>query len=240
MNAPVLQLHGILPAASPRLRSRHPHRMLQLGALTALVSRCPFDGNLDAIDPAGLSDRVLAHHELLLAYSADHVLLPTRFGAFFSSIDAVRQALGADEETHLAGLAHLTHRREYNVRLSISAQPLGGADAPAQQATGAQFLSQRRQARDKRQTARQDRTDFARWLAQALQGIAEVTSFGSREALLDLTMLLTQEERLELQALLKEQGPRAEQFGLLLEASGPWPAYSFNASPGREVAFNGC
>lgn len=239
MSAPVLQLHGILAGSPPRQQSKHPHRVLHFGRLAGLVSRCPFDGQLDEVDGDVLTERVKMHHDLLLAYSTDHVLLPTRFGAFFSSIEAMRGGVKQEERAHLAALAHLKGRQEFSVRLTHSKQHAPTSEPPKVTNSGSEFLVQRRRARDRRQTVHHDRREFAQKLTRELEKIAAIAISSSGDAMADLAMLLTEYERTQLQEFLNVHGPLAEQLGLILEASGPWPAYSFDAHPSEQSICHG-
>lgn len=235
----VLQLHGVMNGRPTRLPSDHPHRILHFGALSALVSRCPYGGAFETVETSEMAQRAMAHHEILLAYCPHHALLPTRFGAFFSSIHAMRQRLKNEEKDHLTALAHLANTQEFSIKLSL-AEPSDPATEKTEIAvTGAQFLTRRRQIRDARQSAGQDRTAFANNLVLALSAIAPAVSYNTGDALLHLGLLLSKKDRSRLQALLHDCGPHAKRLGLSLEATGPWPAYSFNADQLNKVACNG-
>lgn len=239
MTGPILQLHGILAVHSQRRASDHPHRILRLGRLSALVSRCPFDGLLDAVAPSDLTERIMAHHQILLTYCADYAVLPTRFGAFFSSIHALRERLAKEESTHLNALAHLKDLHEFAIKLSLTSRCLTPPSSPTSDGSGAQFLARRRNARNARQSTRQDRLNFANGVATALSSIAPVVSYEQGDALLHMGILLSETDQAALRTLLQERGPRADELGLSLQATGPWPAYSFDTHQLNKVANGG-
>lgn len=239
MSSFVLQLHGVMTGRPARQPSDNPHRVMHIGALSALVSRCPHGGAFENVEASAMARRVMVHHEILLAYCPHHTLLPTRFGAFFSSVHAIRQRLEIEEQDHLTALQHLTNTQEFAIKLSLVQPSPHMAKDTGSAVTGAQFLNHRRKARDARQSAGQDRTDFAKDLTRDISAIAPAVTYNSGDALLHLGVLLSTKDRSRLQALLHDRGPHAQRLGLSLEATGPWPAYSFDANQMNGVACNG-
>ncbi|WP_370400182.1 GvpL/GvpF family gas vesicle protein [Sulfitobacter sp. JB4-11] len=229
MTSPVLQLHGLMARRPRRVPSPHAHRILRLGPLSALVSRCPHDGALDGIEPSAMAARAMAHHELLLGYCETAPLLPTRFGAFFSSIHAMRQSINEDAERHLDTLEQLADRHEFAVKLTLANKDMVPAQHDEKPRTGAQFLAHRRIARNARKSVGAMRKQFTQDLSHALQTLGPITAYTTQDALLHVGILLPRQKRDRLKTTVEQFASKSEMLNLCLQLVGPWPAYSFVA-----------
>ena len=238
MKGPVLHLHGLLPTQTRRRKSDTAHRLVRFGPLTGLISRCPFQGKLETADDAAA--RVLVHHQLLSFYAAHGPVLPMQFGAYFSSLRAIRSQLAAQEHAHLATLSRLGHRQEYSLSVTRTDAPANQSLDSANVVSGREFLSRRRAKRDQRGVARAEQLVLCDEILTAWRDVAPVSLHPSRKALLTASILLAPDQRAAIEVLLSQQATALAAVGLGLKLSGPWPPYGFVAPESEaEVAAHG-
>jgi hypothetical protein len=127
-------------------------------------------------------------------------------------------------------LSQLDGKREWGVRLRVTEagrQPEQPAEAD--RSSGASYLASRR-----RQLADVDRQrDRQHAAAEAIRAelaplAAELVPRAGRDALLDVALLVERATEKDFLAAVDRLAARAADEGLVLDATGPWPPYTFS------------
>jgi hypothetical protein len=108
-----------IPAGLPGLEADAPVRALHCGPLTALFSLVPrddFETEAPA-DPAWIVPRALRHEHLIEKVGLLGPILPVRFGALFSTRDALEAWLSFNNDVILRFLDHVAGKDEWAVRV---------------------------------------------------------------------------------------------------------------------------
>lgn len=217
-------LHGVVSPGAHHSGDAPPHERLPYRGLLALISAT--QDNLAELDPEALAQVALTHHAVLRSYCDTGPVLPMRFGAVFSSAEAVRRHVEPVADRLVAALKSQQDQREYSVRLIVTGDP-GPGSAPVQ--TGRDFLNRSKAQRDLRRSLGENRIALARVIAEEVHQLASYTDPVAPRAdrVLDLAASVPTTEITALGDLVHRFGPQAEALGLALRVSGPWPAYGF-------------
>ena len=228
--ANLLQLHGVAEKGASPAIAAPAHDILPLEGFDAIVSSYTLDTDTAKVSPDDLAGAAMTHHRILLAYCADHALLPSRFGTLFSGPSALRTAMAEHATAYVDALNVLADHREYSIELLVETRP---ETTPRIADSGRNFLSDRKQLRDRRRSLVQDRQSFARALcdkAASLSDHAVCLGAAKPEKLLDANLLLPTRALQELRTLAECAEAEAAALGLTLVLRGPWPAYHFDPS----------
>lgn len=223
-----LQLHGIVSKDASTKPAAPAHRRVAFETFEALISDYALTTDTAEIPPEILSAAAMTHHRILLAYCADHGLLPIRFGTVFSGSSAMKNAVLENVHLYETALHILSDHREYSVHLNIRQAPTEELHTPK---SGRAFLSERQRGRDKRRSLAQKRQSFARCVQDnvaALAFDALRTAAPKPEKVLDVTGLFSPKALDELQWLASSLQSEALELDLSLTINGPWPAYHFD------------
>ncbi|MEM8657094.1 MAG: GvpL/GvpF family gas vesicle protein [Pseudomonadota bacterium] len=234
-------IHGIIrretfpPSASP------PHRTIDVGELTALVSARPAPPMPDQPDLEAEAEFVLFHNKLLVSYAATSDVVPVRYGAYLMSKADVKIRVAEQAHVHQKILARIAGAQEYAVRIERSevraSEPAERAPAP-EPASGRSYLAARRTARDARETQVARSRLFLADTATALANCARETAIGSpgQDRLLDLNLLIDRDRIRPFLECAEAVHAEAAQQGMTLTVTGPWPAYAFSTPPSEDTA----
>lgn len=189
----------------------------------------PDPGETDATRAA-----LVALDRAMLALAATTTLLPVRFGAVFSDLGALQAAV-ASEARHWASLLDRAGgAREYHVEIAGAPEPAVGSPGADRQAasSGREFLSRRRDARNRRAGAQGARAAWCDDLEAALDPLvrARVWRTGSTRDRACLALLAMPGSVPALTAALAPFARPSAPDALVL--SGPWPLYSFGGLHG--------
>lgn len=198
-------------------------------------------------DLAWLAPRVLRHQEVVAGVMQGSPVLPARFGTIFLSRERLAQVLRRHHDAAVAFLEAVAGREEWAVK-----GMLDGAGARekrwvlklAQEAHRLQALSPgKRYFLEKRLRAECDQ-EVQRWLQGVTRALCrdlmdyavevregrllsrEATG-SEKEMILNLALLVPQADVDRFQARVRAANASLGEHGLALEATGPWPPYSF-------------
>jgi Gas vesicle synthesis protein GvpL/GvpF len=177
-----------------------------------------------------VQDAALAHHETLMQLVQTIDMVPFRFGTAVSDQPQLEAFIAANAESLRQALAVIDGHLEWGIKLlreKPAAETPGAADA-------GNYL---RAMHSRRQSGRDDdtrATHVAQTVIDTVQQQASVVlPFQSRTAettairLINVTCLVKRGGDRHLLAALEAACAGAENIGIRLELSGPWPAYSF-------------
>lgn len=214
------------------------------GDLAALASPVPLVEFGEAELRRSLADmewveRVARHHEQVLdGISAEATVIPMRMCTVYRSEDGIREMLAREARVLEATLRHLAGRREWGVKVFLTATRQSGEPAQLSAgASGTDYLRRRRDERDRRERAAEEVSDACatiheRLCAQSVEGLVnapqrrEVSGHDGEMVLNGVYLVddgtLPAFER-EVELLAGQYAPD----GFELAMTGPWPAYNF-------------
>ncbi|MGH3477685.1 MAG: GvpL/GvpF family gas vesicle protein [Nocardioidaceae bacterium] len=208
-------------------------------AITGELPRDEFDPaewERHADDAAWLGAVAMGHHRVLQAAVAVGDVVPFRLPSLYGDLEALRRVLRGHAREITEAMDRIRGRIEWAVKLYRVSEPVAAEPA----STGADYLRARsRQARVKTEAEAQQgqrvRTAYDQ-LRQASDAAVLNTPQDSllterREPmLLNAAFLVSRGEQDRFGEQIGEVAQDVEAEGLLLEASGPWPAYNFTAT----------
>jgi len=224
---------------------------LEAKGLAAVFSHVPVE-ELDpltaeaALDGAWLVPRVCRHQQVIEAVMAQSPVLPVRFGAVFSSLEALAEFLSDQADTIAAFLDQLVDRQEWDVKMVLDVEQMSAclrvndpilAERQRQlpEAPGTRYFQERRLRTDAHREARRRAREESQEIHEQLQAqavkvrpLALRNPPGSgREMVFHDAVLLPVASVASVLARLREMSDRYAGQGLELEFSGPWPPYNF-------------
>ncbi|HEX3593123.1 MAG TPA: GvpL/GvpF family gas vesicle protein [Pseudonocardiaceae bacterium] len=215
---------------------RHaPVRVLDRAGLGVLVSdidatRLSTILDEDVTEQSELAVRAREHDHVIRTAFERGPVLPFRFGTVLQDLAATDQLLAAQHDSALARLRHVDGRQEWAVRLHAQASSRG-EPSDVDRSSGMSYLAGRgRRLRDlderranQRAVADEISTDLASWAADTVDR-------RSGRAVLDLAVLVDRTATDDFLDHLGQLAVPAADTGLLLDTTGPWPAYSFTGT----------
>ncbi|NES16737.1 MULTISPECIES: GvpL/GvpF family gas vesicle protein [Micromonospora] len=250
-------LHGVVaavtatPAGTTGIAGT-PVRSVAGAGLVAVVSDVPLAEygeealrrNLE--DLAWLERAARAHHAVVAALCGAGPVVPARLATVHRDDDRVARVL-AERHDELAGtLARLTGREEWGVKGYVVPGATPRTEEPAAGGgAGAAYLRRRKAQLTAREEGQRIAADAAAAVHAALAGYAVTARrhapqdrrlSGAPTAMVLNGAYLIDRERLDgFAALVRELADRHPE--IRLEATGPWPPYSFVAEPSAEPAW---
>ena len=252
-----LYLYGIVRAnvritgELPGVDSRHDAFLLEGNELAAIVSSVsleefgeePLRENLNEV--AWLEEKARAHEDVLEALLESTTVVPTRLCTIFSDEKQVREMMSRERAALLEALERLEGKAEWGVKAFAGPDALEraalervkeGADEESVSAGAAYMDRRRREAR-----ARENAEEIADGWAQAIHerlarcaAEALLNPLQRREVsghdgdmLLNGVYLVEDEEVERFRELASELADDYRTRGVLVELTGPWPAYNF-------------
>jgi hypothetical protein len=212
---------------------------------------CGESADANMKDPAWVIPRACRHEHVIEEVMSRSSVLPVRFGAVFSSSEALRQLLEQEcegicrfldwvrdkEEWCLKGFVYADRAREW---LMASDPALADQRAQMPESPGARYFQQKRLLADARLQSR----EWAHAVAQQVEAeLKELVlefrplrlqqrdlSGTDAEMVWNWALLLPRERVADLRRRAGEIGARYAEQGLTLDVSGPWPPYNFSPS----------
>lgn len=233
----LVQLHGVVAKGTGLCKTDPPHRQLDCGSMSALISDFPDIDAFETLPPEEIAEWALAHNAILSSYCDDTGVLPMRVGAVFSDEAAVQAEIAMRAATFHAPLAALQTMREYTVQLLIITP---AAAPPAQATTGRDHLRARLNHRNQRHSLETDRHALARTILDQISAAAiqvEPAGAPKQGRVLDCVVLIPRKRVHQLRDLAKSLYDPAKSLGLELIIAGPWPPYSFDITALPEHEF---
>jgi len=237
-------LHGAVrgPLNPPTLPGAfgEPVAALEAGSLRVIAS--PAGNDADALqarfaDAAATAELALAHNRILASLAPSLDIAPVALGAVVT-LAGLPGLLAQRRSALEAALARIAGCVEYGVKLFAPArgEAVSPSPAPAADSGGRAYLQRLQQARQQRRAARQSLEEFeadvrARCAALAQERVELASVAGPRgRPLLSLALLVARAHAGRFEDEAAALFEDAQQLGLSLEASGPWPAYSFTTA----------
>ena len=237
----------------PGLQEELALRLHGLGSLAAVV--CPvsledFSGpeaEARLQDTAWLMPRIRRHEQVVEQAMALSPVLPLRFGTIFSSLETLGKQVQPHWGAIEAFLDQAAGREEWAVKAYWDkAQTLKRLSRERQEQEAERLAAMKPGQRyfEEKKLAAASQRELGRWLARALEPVAQALAQHAAESLArGLVNLPSREGEHEMAAnwafwvpresvaafqaqVQKSQAAHSTQ-GLLVECSGPWPPYSF-------------
>jgi hypothetical protein len=240
----------LLEGVPSGLPETSPVRALPLGhGLWAMVAGAPLpeygseeiDARLAEID--WVSDRALAHEEVVEHFAAAHPVLPMKLFTLFTDDERALAALDARREEIGRALARIAGRVEWGVRILFHETKARrtAADAVAREepagapgASGKGFLLRKKVEQDSARTltarvrAEADRAyeELARHAAEARRREPVAGEAGAR-LLLDAAFLVPREDGERFEEAVARWADQLAGQACEVTLTGPWPPYNF-------------
>jgi hypothetical protein len=235
------------------LDDRSPLEVLvhrELAAVWSLVPLADFCGPESAArlrDLTWIGPRVIRHQKVISGVMRHSPVLPTRFGTIFSSAASLERLLHQDHDTIVASLEHFTGREEWAVKGLLdraAAEERLFSLKLAGEGAGLEALSPgKRYFQEKRLRAACEQ-ELSGWLAEIFQEFwaalrqlapevrerrlqSREVSGCEQDMVMNWAFLVPKAAVPDFQARIEAANVRYGGWGLRLEATGPWPPYSF-------------
>jgi hypothetical protein len=201
-------------------------------------------------DPSWIIPRACQHERVVEVVLASAPVMPVRFGAVFSSREALADFVACHGETIAGFLDDVADKEEWAVKGLLDEERattslLGADPALAEQwrqlpaSPGARYFREKQlRARARQQIESWGRVLAGR-VAEELSGLAvEVRPLrlrGADAGVLHSALLLPRERVSAFRARVRDLAETFEPQGLILECTGAWPPYSFCPALGEVV-----
>lgn len=237
----VYLLHGVTEARVVKVGAAPAHQLMFAQGRTAIVSQTNFDLSSQNLAPEILEQAALRHNALLQAYCADNTILPVRFGAVFSSQDAIQNHLDDPEAAaaQLRLLSHLDGCVEFGLQVLSRDIAPSTEVAPAAEG-GRSFLARRATQRDARRNFGTRQQAFLHQLVSQFEAASkqQLSNPLKPGRMLDLSLLVRRLDAMTMDEIAAAAAAAAEPLALELRVTGPWPCYSFTNAPQSEESRN--
>jgi hypothetical protein len=246
MDETIVHAYGIVAADEPL--SQFPagiadtpvwvHNVENLGAIVGLLPVEGFgvaDWERNAANVSWLGRVARRHHEVLQYAVTSSDVVPLRLPSLYGNLEALAETVRAAADRLEEALRRIHGKLEWSVKVYRSAKE-EDRPASAEAVSGRDYLLAKSRDLSARSTAHEQLAEQARQIHEAL-GQASVEYVrnqpqdpalsGRREQMmLNGAYLVSRNEESRFQELAAEIGDGSLK-GLLLEISGPWPAYNF-------------
>ena len=231
--------------------SRHRVFLLEGNELAAIVSSVPLEEfgeeplreNLNEV--AWLEEKARAHEEVLEALLESTTVVPTRLCTIFSDEKQVREMMSREGPALLDALERLEGKSEWGVKVFAAPGALeraaleraeeGAKEGPV--SPGAAYMDRRRREARARENAEEIADGWARAIHERLARCAAEAllnplqrrelSGHDGDMLLNGVYLIEDEDVERFRELAAELGQDYRGRGVVVEPTGPWPAYNF-------------
>ena len=239
-SATVLYLYAITEAKVDRrpLRSTgidgaapvEAHECAGLVSWVSRVNRADFSEALQQKmqDLEWLADASVRHQRAVAEVAGRGDVLPARFGTIFNSMESLQQHLRARAPIIRKTLQRIRGAEEWGIK--VFAEPAAGPSQMMTATSGSDYLRKKSEVLKSR--AQRALPAAVRGLARELEKLAVQTapvgkvSGGQRDLVWQTAVLLRRSQAPNLQRLLKVYAQKLGQ-DFRIEATGPWPPYSF-------------
>ena len=253
MNDELTYVYGLIRSGrKPALRGvpdgvpgASPARALPAGdglwMIAATVPAVEYD---EAALSRGLRDldwvgrRAVAHEAVVEHFLSAPAVLPMQLFTLFTSDERALAHVTRDRARIGAVLRRIERQLEWGLRLTFD-EKAGVSDVPAADASGAAYLSRKRdqidRARRQMTEARAEANRFYRAVAREAtdarrRAAADEAAPGSR-LLLDAVFLVPRGRAGAFRAAVRRSARNLATRGIVVSLTGPWPPYNFIGSP---------
>jgi hypothetical protein len=252
----LVHVYGVLDAdGGVRLPARgiggEPVELVRCGALAALASELdagefgPAVWEAHADDPRWLGAVATAHHEVLQAVADQVDVVPLRLPGLHQDREAVATVVDEDGDALRVALEGIRGHVEWGAKIFAGDRP-GPDESAGPPRTGRDYLAHKAEAARRRQELARTRDRLVsgaheRLAAASTRAVANppqssVLTGREEPMLLNGAYLVPRASGEGLLRLATELGDELYREGLLLEVSGPWPAYNFATAGARTTA----
>jgi len=232
-----------VPAGVPGGSCPEPHRVAPSTWMIAA------DVPLGTYGPAQLEPRLrdldwvsraaVAHEAVVESFARSYPVIPMKLFTMFSSIDKATADVSARKAAIASAMRRITGAEEWGVRVFRRPDGRAAAGRGARPASGADFLRDRKLARDRVAMARTEAADAAEIAYDRLRRHARDARVreargepGANPPILDVAFLVPARARTRFKTEAKRQAAALLRAGADLVLTGPWPAYNFVAEGG--------
>jgi hypothetical protein len=193
-------------------------------------------------DMAWVERTARAHEHMLEMIAGVTTLIPMRMCSIYRSEDGVREMLAHEHDALNAALEHLRGRAEWAVKVFAeqpprATTPAAEPEAAEQPNSGTDYMRRRQSERDARWTVDEELHAVSLTIHERLSEIAvgaitaplqrSEVSGHEGQMLLNGVYLVESEHEQAFLGLVEQLGDEYAPLGLVLEPTGPWPAYNF-------------
>ena len=243
-DAVALWVYGVMPGDAPAPRCagvdpRHDAELIRHAGLAAIASEVGLDAFSEDVLKESLEDlerlQTLARgHEQVL----DHALrlgpvVPFPICTIFARAEHVREMLERERRRFANVLPRLTARAEWGVKAYLVARE----EASGRPASGAEYFARKRDERDVAESRwRSAAADVRRIHAALSEHAVGATlrrpqdrrlSGRADDMVLNAAYLVPDRDIADFHAQVDDLAARCRRDGLVIELTGPWPAYHF-------------
>jgi hypothetical protein len=248
-DAVALWVYGVMPGDAPAPRCagvdpRYDAELIRHAGLSAIASEVGLDAfGEDALkesleDLQRLQTLARAHEQVL-----DHALrlgpvVPFPICTIFAGVDHVREMLARERGRFADALPRLTERAEWGVKAYVVART--GPREEGRPASGAEYFARKRDERDMAEARWRSAAADVRRIHAALSKHAVGATLRrpqdrrltgrEDEMVLNAAYLVPDRDVADFHAQVDVLAARFRRDGLVLELTGPWPAYHFAGS----------
>jgi len=217
-------------------------RVYEVGDLAAIVGLLPVKGfgvedwEENAANVSWLEQVARRHHEVLQYAATTGDVVPLRLPSLYRNLESLADTLRASGDRLEQALRRIQAKLEWSVKIYRSATD-EDPPAPAGVASGRDYLLARSRDLSARSTAREQLGEQVRKIHETLghasaeyvrnQPQDAALSGRSEQMLLNGAYLVSRADQRRFLELVDEIADSPLAKGLLLEVSGPWPAYNF-------------
>lgn len=219
-------LMGVLPHHTETPHNAPPHYRIKSGMFDGLIIDCASD--TDWAQDAVVEGIARQQHELLCCYAEANDVLPSAFGAVFSSQAMVAEHLHALEPELVRSSQRLHGHVEYRLNVLPGSKPvIAGSD----DASHDSHLRRRQIARNQRRTAQEQRRRLIENLGGSIERVCRTLlrrpADVSMERLGCFDILIARAQVSKCIEALHGFDPDLQNAGLALQLVGPSPPFSF-------------
>jgi hypothetical protein len=247
MDETIVHAYGIVAASEPL--SQFPpgiadtpvwvHSVENLGAIVGLLPMDGFgvaDWERNAANVSWLGEVAQRHHEVLQYAAASGDVVPLRLPSLYGNLESLAATLRTTSDRLEQVLRRIQEKLEWSVKVYRSAKD-EDRPASAEPVSGRDYLLARSRDLSARSTAREELAEQIRQIHEAIGQVSaehvrnqpqDAALSGRREQmLLNGAYLVSRSDERQFQKLVAEMADSPLGAGLLVELTGPWPAYNF-------------
>jgi len=207
----------------------------------AIVSLLPVEGfggsdwEQNAASVSWLGQVARQHHEVLQYASINATVVPLRLPSLYQSLESLAATLTAASDRLERDLGRIQGKVEWAVKVYRTAKADGSVSAGS--ASGRDYLMARSRDLSARHTVRQQLSEQVREIHNALGQVSAeqvrnqpqdaALSGRSEHMLLNGAYLVSRADEARFLELVDKIADSSLAKGILVEVSGPWPAYNF-------------
>ena len=215
------------------------HNVESLGAIVGLLPVEGFgiaDWEQNATNVSWLGEVARRHNEVLQYAAISSDVVPLRLPSLYGNLESLAETLRAAGDRLEQALRRIHGKLEWSVKVYRSAKE-EDRPASAEAVSGRDYLLARSRDLSARSTAREQLAEQVTQIHEALGEVSaecvrnqpqDTALSGRREQmLLNGAYLINRGDERRFQELVAALAERSMPQGLLLEVTGPWPAYNF-------------